>query len=610
MPFFPRCEMPQPLDQQELLLAGLTEARQVLDALGAECAGIEARLTELQGRLAQGCFRLAVLGQFKRGKSSLLNALLGEPILPVGVLPLTAIPTVLRHGPERRVRVTRFDGWSEDHAGDAEVLGKVLARYVTERENPGNRLGITQVEVEHPSALLAKGVEIIDTPGIGSTFLHNTRTARAVLPVCDGALFVLSPDPPITEVELQFLRAVKDAAARVIVVLTKADRLSPSERHDVLAFLREVLRKDAGLPDPDRIFPVSAHQGLTARTAGESALWSESGMDELERYLHDFLISEKRTALIEAVRDKAARLLREALFTIDLQRKAIDLPRHELEQRSRRLDAHLAAIESEHTYFRDRLGGDRHRVLDEIDRRTDAMAAQARDTLTPFVRKAREAVGRGAGTGQAERHVRTAIAEAAESFFGRAAEDLQEAAATRFTFIQDSHCREVERLIERVRRTAADLFEVPCLDGVVLDRLDAVREPRLIQHRWITSFTEEAVSWLARLLPRTARLKQLERRWQADIEYLVARNVEELRWATRQNLEEALRAFQARMEEQRDAAIGQIRAAVQTALDRQTQREARAAPDLHRMKESRGRLEELLASMAPPERGNPGGAPV
>lgn len=583
--------MTQP-DPQTGLLAQLAEAGQVLETV-SECAGLKARLIDLSGRLEQGRFRLAVLGQFKRGKSSLLNAFLGEPLLPTGVLPLTAIPTVLRYGSDRLVRVVRLDGWSEDHAGDADLLAKVLARYVTERENPGNRLRIMQVEVEHPSALLAKGVEIIDTPGIGSTFLHNTKTARALLPVCDGALFVLSPDPPITEVEVQFLRAVKDAAARVIFVVTKVDRLSPSERQEVLAFLQEVLRQEAGVANPGPIFPVSAHQGLTARTTGTSALWTESGMDELERYLHDFLIGEKRTALIEAIRDKAVRLLREAIFIIDLQRKAIELPRQELERRSDRLHAHLAKIESERTYFRDRLGGDRQRALDELDRQTDELAVQARATLTPFARKTREEVERGV-----------------EMFFGRAAEDLRATAVARFIAIQDAHLLETALLIERVRRTAADLFEVPCLDGVVLDRLGTVSEPRLIQHRWVTSFTEEASSWLARWLPRAARLKHLERRRREDIEYLAARNAEELRWATRQNLEEALRTFQAQMEEQIEAATGQIRAAVLAALDRQAQREARTAPDLHRMEQPRRRLTELLSAMALPDGRNPGGNPI
>jgi predicted GTPase len=212
--------MPPPTRTQEWLKNQLAELEHLLQDMGADFSGFAAAAGELLHRLDEGRFRLAVLGQFKRGKSTLLNALLHEPLLPTGILPLTAIPTTLRYGPERRVRISFQDGRCEDYDGSLEHLQEILTRYVSEQENSANRFGVTQVEVDHPAAFLAHNVEIMDTPGIGSTLLHNTRTARAMVPVCDGALCVFSPDPPITEVEVQFLKAVHAAATRVIFVLT------------------------------------------------------------------------------------------------------------------------------------------------------------------------------------------------------------------------------------------------------------------------------------------------------------------------------------------------------------------------------------------------------
>jgi predicted GTPase len=207
---------------QEWLKDQLAELERILQDMGADFSGFATAAGELRLRLNEGRFRLAVLGQFKRGKSTLLNALLHEPLLPTGILPLTAIPTTIRYGTDRHVRITFRDGHTDHFDGSLEELHQVLKRHVTEEGNPANELEVAHVEVDHPATILANGVEIIDTPGIGSTILHNTRTARETLPVCDGALFVLSPDPPITEVEVQFLKAVREAATRMIFVLTKS----------------------------------------------------------------------------------------------------------------------------------------------------------------------------------------------------------------------------------------------------------------------------------------------------------------------------------------------------------------------------------------------------
>jgi GTPase SAR1 family protein len=567
--------------------------------MGSNFAGIKGRMEQLHRRLAEGRFRLAVLGQFKRGKSSLLNALWGEPLLPTGVLPLTSIPTVLRHGPERRIRVTLSDGRCEDRRGSLADLAPLLMRYVTERQNPANRLGVTEVEVQHPAPLLAKGMEIIDTPGIGSTVLHNTRTAREILPVCDGALFVLSPDPPITEVEVQFLKSVKDAAARVILVLTKADLLSQPERREILAFLQHVLHQEVGFCSREQVFLISAQQGLEARASGDQALWSNSGVGDLESYLIDFLLTDKHVALQEAIRTKAARLTGEALFAVDFQRKVIELPREDLERRSERFDAHLEKMEREGVYFRDRLAGDRQRLLAELDHLAEALVEPATKALSACIDRVREGTGPDTASKELRRRIYASLSEEVDHVFGHAAKDLLATVANQLQTVQDTHCRDMENLIDRVRRTAADLFEVPCLEGVALDRLEAIREPQVFRQRWVTSFTEEAASWLDLLLPPRLRAKRREQRLHETIKYLVARNVEELRWVTRQNLEEMFRMFQARMEVQLVATISGIRTAIRTALDRQAQREASSIPQLEKLEGFRQQLEHLLAELAP-----------
>ena len=138
-------------------------------------------LDGLRHRLAAGRFQLAVLGQFKRGKSTLLNALLGADALPTGILPVTAIPTFLQDGPKTRLRVTFTAGrFEEPHASGPLMLRERLSAFVSEEGNPHNVLSVSHVEVLLPSELLAHGLVLIDTPGVGSTFHHNTAAAFAL----------------------------------------------------------------------------------------------------------------------------------------------------------------------------------------------------------------------------------------------------------------------------------------------------------------------------------------------------------------------------------------------------------------------------------------------
>ena len=143
----------------------------------------------------------------------------------------------------------------------ADIPG-VLERYVSETQNPHNRLEVESVAVEVRSDFLDEGIVLIDTPGVGSTFLHNTRAAEAVLSECDAALFVLSADPPITEAEVSYLDKVRKLIPSVFFVLNKVDLLDAAEKGVAERFLAGVLAERRPTEPPDRIFALSAKQGL------------------------------------------------------------------------------------------------------------------------------------------------------------------------------------------------------------------------------------------------------------------------------------------------------------------------------------------------------------
>jgi predicted GTPase len=213
------------------VLARLATAAELLGV--TEVADLAA---ETASRLKTLRLEVAVVGEFKRGKSSLINALIGQEVLPVGVLPLTAVPTILEQGEDGLV-VEFADGRQEHHPL------RQVARFVTEEANPGNRLGVARVTARLHTPLLDAGVRLVDTPGVGSVHEHNTRSTDAYLPSLDAAVLVTSADPPISRAERAFLQQVLGHAVRLFVVLNKADYLAAGDLDRTVAFTEAVVRQ-------------------------------------------------------------------------------------------------------------------------------------------------------------------------------------------------------------------------------------------------------------------------------------------------------------------------------------------------------------------------------
>jgi Dynamin family len=152
----------------------------VLRAAMGRHSPLLARLRALHRRLASERLQLAVVGQFKRGKSTFINALLGAEVLPTGVVPLTAIATFIAFGATPLVVVRFKDGGGVDELAPrtTEDIRNTLFRFVAEEANAENRLGVERVELFYPADILAEGIVIIDTPGVGSTLQHNRGGKR------------------------------------------------------------------------------------------------------------------------------------------------------------------------------------------------------------------------------------------------------------------------------------------------------------------------------------------------------------------------------------------------------------------------------------------------
>ena len=367
-----------PAPSQQSLHSLLVSQSRELEELGPAFARDAETLKVLAERLAEGRFHLAVLGQFKRGKSTLLNALLGEDLLPSSVLPLTAIPTFITAGPSRQVRVVFSDHRPDQilDAADGTEVRDHLTRFAAEEGNPKNSLGVERVEVIHPSPLLSAGLTLIDTPGIGSTLVHNTATTMAFLQECDAALFVISADPPITGAEVSFLREVMTIVPRIFFIQNKSDMLNQDDLDRTVRFFSTVLTEQAGVRGEPEIFPISASQGLLARRSGDQELWRASGCARVEEYLQTFLIEEKQQALMAAIRIHALQVLQAVLFQVRLNERLLTMPVKDLEEKGTVFEETLTAIQRERDRTVDILAGEQQRVLGLLQEHAGSLRVQ------------------------------------------------------------------------------------------------------------------------------------------------------------------------------------------------------------------------------------------
>lgn len=247
--------------ERDRLRTALTALANVAEERESLAAADSARA--LDKKLVENRFNVVVFGEFKRGKTTFVNALLGAEMLPAAVVPLTSIVTAVTWGDDVRARISYLEGREED------VAPRELGRYVTERDNPGNHLAVRQAILSYPSDDLRDGVFLVDTPGVGSVYRQNTESAREFLPHADAAIFLTSADPPISDTEREFLGEIREEAARVFFVMNKMDYLSGLDRDEAIAFTQGVIADALGRAVI--LYPMSARQALVAKLVGDDA---------------------------------------------------------------------------------------------------------------------------------------------------------------------------------------------------------------------------------------------------------------------------------------------------------------------------------------------------
>ncbi len=474
-----------------------------------EQAGIAAEARDARAAFAGRRFNVAVMGQFKRGKSTLINALLGRELLPADVAPITTAVTVVEHGLYECAVVRFVDGHEE------EIDVGQLHLFVSEEHNPGNRKGVRVARIELPSPSLASGMRLVDTPGVGSVFESNAEATREFLPRIDVALVVLGSDPPISGEELALVRSAAPGVGRMYFVLNKTDLVSETTRLKAEAFTRQILCGALG-GDTGPLIHASA---LTALHGG-----FDPGVATLRQTLSELAAGAgaelARASAVRAARHLASHLLQQ----LELERAALLSPAEEFERRIALFQDAIRDVDDLALAALARIKGALSYDWNAWEAEEEEFMARARRALLVGVESEFRSID-DASRRQirefARDHVRAAAGVQVEKWHERANAEMRQL-RERWT---STAGEAVNRLIGRVAAAAAEAFDVPVaafepellelearqvafefceqvifLDprAVVIPVADALSSRRAVVERAAARAVKLAVDWLQR----------------------------------------------------------------------------------------------------------------
>ncbi len=532
-------------------------------ALGNQPAAFTERALRLAERSEAQRYHIAVLGEFKRGKSTLVNALIGAPILPTGVIPVTSVATEIHFSqPRSGIRVVF------DDATTRELPLSELARYVSERDNPANRLGVRRVEVKVEAPLGAQGVVLVDTPGVASVSEQHTLAAKEALADSDGAVVVLSVDAPLSEQEEGLLADLADRGGRVFVAVNKCDHLAAHELAEVRSYLSGHLARLLG--EHAQVYFLSARRALDALCAaaggtgapGGTAAPGDPGFDafreDLETFLRDELAAERERAGAAELGRLAAALSE----TIAIERAAATFDLTVLKERLERFRAAADEVRRELAASRLVLDHDVAQIAESVGAALAQGATEAARRAWPNVEEAVAGL-RGRAL---DRALDDAVDRAVTDAFEPLRHAVEETADEGWARTAEAFAGKLRQQVQSLRSAASTLFEVHLPDAI----LPTVAEQRE-RFSYLFLQVESPGSSLARavrtVLPtersRRAMLDRAHRRLVSELDKHAGR----ARFDVVQRLDTVSRRFVAAMTAELEETEASIIAAASSAQD-------------------------------------------
>lgn len=514
----------------------------------AKDSGICSKLYTLQMKLSSNRFHLAVLGQMKRGKSSFINALLGADVLPTGVLPVTSVITEIKYSSSPTAIIHYSTGQSEN------IPIALLADFITEAGNPGNKKQVGSVEVSYPAPFLGANIVLIDTPGIGSTHTHNTRTTESYLEKIDAAIVVLSVDPPITQVESDFLERVKGDIPKFFFVLNKIDLVTPEEISSISHFLLEELENRLHLELPE-LFPLSARQVLSAkRRITDTAFPIE--LREFEERLLQFFSAEKDRVLLQSVALDVITIARTMRFATTIGIRARTMSLEGIASKGQALNQLIVQAELElrelHVLLPQRTADILDQVEGDLRSHVESTVPDLRKRLKIFETQYPKETGSGLGR-ILEEFLMRAVDEAFHKW------RIQEDARIEGELHSLSHrfVAQANGILDRLQQAASTLFEIPVEQFSIACNLD-VESHLYYMVEPIFYSLDNFILLLPRFLLRMVVFRKLDK----NLSSILDRNAGRIRYDYVGRLEKSISKF----DKELHAAVNTVTESLKSAL--------------------------------------------
>jgi Dynamin family len=505
-------------------------------------------------------------------------------VLPVGVVPVTAVTTTVTFGTPERVVVDYVGGASRDEPLEG------LARVVSERGNKGNWLGVERVTVLLDDPLVREGLELVDTPGAGSVYAHSAEAEEA-LAAMDAAVFVLAADPPLSASERDLLVRVTQASVRTFLVLNKADRLNAVELQDVREFVVEATSEVLGsVPE---VFACAARQALEARLAGGDDL--DSGLSRFEAAFHHYLRTEKARGLQLSLTRRRGLAL-QALDGVRVRLRLAAMQAEEAAGRTAKLRRRLDRIGQHGADASDLAAAGVRHLLEDLN----LAASGAESELAAAVVK------------RTRQHVDTELARLPASELRRAGREF--AVDTVRETVEEWRIRQ-QQMLERGLRDleerllaglAGELRELRAAARELLD-LDLGAEEdrsRLVEDSRFFYLLTESVSWselvsdsIRRHLPGAAARRRARDELMAEADRLTRQQVGRVRADLQYRLQESGRAFSTAIRERYAASTATIEAAVDDAARMQARTEAETVEIYADLQRREAAIQSLLQDL-------------
>lgn len=339
------------------------EVTSALQALGEIASGLGAKSLkerldrELVKKLEEDRFHLVVVGEFNHGKSTFVNALLGENVLPVGVTPTTAAIHHLKYAERPEATVVYQSGKRES------IPFEDTRKFAVGGGQSADE--IDYLEVGYPAKLLEERILLVDTPGVNDLSLQRADITYSYIPRSDAVLFLLDAGQILKESERQFLndKLLKASRDKIVFVITKWDILNDDEKTEALAYARTQL---ANLIKDPVVFPISAE------TALQPGGWEKSGMPELLAHLTSFLAEERGRILLDNALGEGVNIGNLLAKGVDARRRSLSMKTEELERRIKTLEEDLkgtaGTIEQRRMKIREEISGIKVAAQKDLER--------------------------------------------------------------------------------------------------------------------------------------------------------------------------------------------------------------------------------------------------